>query len=617
MFYSRMGPVSGRACVFFTVLCAALFVSVTDGCCQVCPENFYEELALIETSAESKLHALNKFHRHHGIKEIPIAHTAKALAFLDTKRRPQARQQPTVRKQQIERFSFVSISESSDKDVSFLQTSVSSAAKKSAPKKKRKKRSSGKDKKGPQRDKKVPQKDLKGPQKDKKGPQKDKKGPQKDKKGPQKDKKDKDKKSKKTSQKAKKDKDKKLKKASDKKKKADSKAKKSSDKAKKSADKKAKKASDKAKKTQKAESKKSKKDAKADSKKAKKDAKADSKKSKKDAKADSKKSKKDAKASGGGSSKGGSSKGGSDSKGGSVGGSVAAGIGAGAAVGVGLGGMAVASSLMKSGKGGKSGGAPVADNVGVTVDPGFSTSVIPDTPAGLDYQQGVTCCPLCTAGFLPDADYDKRIRVPSGSSAVHGPEAFLEVLEGLKSAPLHTAVVDQCCDVCPEQNYNPRDFMDVNEFLQVAAGLDTKAKSVASKSGVKARSEISTNIKKGQAYMGTQSPTSYASVSGGGSVRVSSVDSKRGKSGKAGKGGKGGGGTLTPVATGPPRLPPSPINIDRGKTPSEYTGAKGVPCACRLCAEAMSGEEGVFEKPNRIEVPMKRPRNGLNKRKYD
>jgi hypothetical protein len=279
--------------------------------------------------------------------------------------------------------------------------------------------------------------------------------------------------------------------------------------------------------------------------------------------------------------------------------------------------MAVASSLMKSGKGGKSGGAPVADNVGVTVDPGFSTSVIPDTPAGLDYQQGVTCCPLCTAGFLPDADYDKRIRVPSGSSAVHGPEAFLEVLEGLKSAPLHTAVVDQCCDVCPEQNYNPRDFMDVNEFLQVAAGLDTKAKSDASKSGVKARSEISTNIKKGQAYMGTQSPTSYASVSGGGSVRVSSVDSKRGKSGKAGKGGKGGGGTLTPVATGPPRLPPSPINIDRGKTPSEYTGAKGVPCACRLCAEAMSGEEGVFEKPNRIEVPMKRPRNGLNKRKYD
>jgi hypothetical protein len=586
MFYSRMGPVSGRACVFFTVLCAALFVSVTDGCCQVCPENFYEELALIETSAESKLHALNKFHRHHGIKEIPIAHTAKALAFLDTKRRPQARQQPTVRKQQIERFSFVSISESSDKDVSFLQTSVSSAAKKSAPKKK-------------------------SPQRDKKGPQKDKKGPQKDKKGPQKDKKDKDKKSKKTSQKAKKDKDKKLKKASDKKKKADSKAKKSSDKAKKSADKKAKKASDKAKKTQKAESKKSKKDAKADSKKAKKDAKADSKKSKKDAKASGGGSSK------GGSSKGGSSKGGSDSKGGSVGGSVAAGIGAGAAVGVGLGGMAVASSLMKSGKGGKSGGAPVADNVGVTVDPGFSTSVIPDTPAGLDYQQGVTCCPLCTAGFLPDADYDKRIRVPSGSSAVHGPEAFLEVLEGLKSAPLHTAVVDQCCDVCPEQNYNPRDFMDVNEFLQVAAGLDTKAKSVASKSGVKARSEISTNIKKGQAYMGTQSPTSYASVSGGGSVRVSSVDSKRGKSGKAGKGGKGGGGTLTPVATGPPRLPPSPINIDRGKTPSEYTGAKGVPCACRLCAEAMSGEEGVFEKPNRIEVPMKRPRNGLNKRKYD
>jgi uncharacterized membrane protein YgcG len=562
-----MGPVSGRACVFFTVLCAALFVSVTDGCCQVCPENFYEELALIETSAESKLHALNKFHRHHGIKEIPIAHTAKALAFLDTKRRPQARQQPTVRKQQIERFSFVSISESSDKDVSFLQTSVSSAAKKVQP--------------------------------------------QKDKKGPQKDKKDKDKKSKKTSEKAKKDKDKKLKKASDKKKKADSKAKKSSDKAKKSADKKAKKASDKAKKTQKAESKKSKKDAKADSKKAKKDAKADSKKSKKDAKASGGGSSK------GGSSKGGSSKGGSDSKGGSVGGSVAAGIGAGAAVGVGLGGMAVASSLMKSGKGGKSGGAPVADNVGVTVDPGFSTSVIPDTPAGLDYQQGVTCCPLCTAGFLPDADYDKRIRVPSGSSAVHGPEAFLEVLEGLKSAPLHTAVVDQCCDVCPEQNYNPRDFMDVNEFLQVAAGLDTKAKSDASKSGVKARSEISTNIKKGQAYMGTQSPTSYASVSGGGSVRVSSVDSKRGKSGKAGKGGKGGGGTLTPVATGPPRLPPSPINIDRGKTPSEYTGAKGVPCACRLCAEAMSGEEGVFEKPNRIEVPMKRPRNGLNKRKYD
>ena len=126
--------------------------------------------------------------------------------------------------------------------------------------------------------------------------------------------------------------------------------------------------------------------------------------------------------------------------------------------------------------------------------------------------------------------------------------------------------------------------------MQVAAGLDTKGRAEASKSGTEVKSKMATNLKKGQEYLGTESQP-------------------------IGTGGNG--GTLTPVATGPPRLPPFPVNTGRGKTPSEYSGVKGVPCACRLCAEAMSGEEGVFEKPNRIEVPMKRPRNSLNKRKYD
>ena len=33
-------------------------------CCEVCPEHFYEELALLEVPMSHKLHAIKKFHNH-------------------------------------------------------------------------------------------------------------------------------------------------------------------------------------------------------------------------------------------------------------------------------------------------------------------------------------------------------------------------------------------------------------------------------------------------------------------------------------------------------------------------------------------------------------------------
>ena len=33
-------------------------------CCEVCPEHFYEDLALLEVPMSHKLHAIKKFHKH-------------------------------------------------------------------------------------------------------------------------------------------------------------------------------------------------------------------------------------------------------------------------------------------------------------------------------------------------------------------------------------------------------------------------------------------------------------------------------------------------------------------------------------------------------------------------
>ena len=49
------------------------------GCCQVCPENFYTELNFIELGVQQKLDAINRFHGQFGLPPIPAKHAKAAL----------------------------------------------------------------------------------------------------------------------------------------------------------------------------------------------------------------------------------------------------------------------------------------------------------------------------------------------------------------------------------------------------------------------------------------------------------------------------------------------------------------------------------------------------------
>ena len=56
-------------------------------CCQVCPEDFYDELSFLEEiSVQDKLHAVNKFHKEHGIAIIPKSKQAEFAHYLNNRK---------------------------------------------------------------------------------------------------------------------------------------------------------------------------------------------------------------------------------------------------------------------------------------------------------------------------------------------------------------------------------------------------------------------------------------------------------------------------------------------------------------------------------------------------
>jgi hypothetical protein len=249
------------------------------------------------------------------------------------------------------------------------------------------------------------------------------------------------------------------------------------------------------------------------------------------------------------------------------------------------------------------------------------------------------CCPLCTANFMPPNDYMRQGSEPPGSAHAWG-VSLLEkktatagaklIMEeklisnnvndknsrfkretvsmktskgGMKtskggmmsslggssgSMPMSGGVTDaqysmdargrqRCCNVCMEQLYPPRDWSDVNAFLELTH-----------------KNRKHQLLKKKKKLI---SFSSFIEISNKGFL--SSLSSAA--AGAAGAAGLGGGGSGT---FGAPRTPP--------------------PCACRLCSEAMSGLDGEENKfqpstdtnPINIDSTLQRPRNPMNKRMY-
>ena len=210
---------------------------------------------------------------------------------------------------------------------------------------------------------------------------------------------------------------------------------------------------------------------------------------------------------------------------------------------------------------------------------------------GLDFLKRTECCPLCTSNYLPKTDFTNR-RDPRGSSIMRT-SSFIQLESRVdeRAAPTKSGVVDDCCDVCVSQNLPPRDFMDVNSFLENHA-------EDARKLGRRRNGERGRKGGKGGAG------ASPASTVGGGSA-------KSGKSGKAGEAEK------VVMPSGAPAVAPSILSLKvLGRTPSSYGGTVGAVCACRLCAERMSGEEGAFEAESRLKLPLHKPRHASNKREY-
>ena len=338
---------------------------------------------------------------------------------------------------------------------------------------------------------------------------------------------------------------------------------------------------------------------------------------------------------------------------------------------------------------------------------------VPSTLQGLDFQQGKECCPICSWNYLPPKDYG-NIPDPPGAYTTRGlsSNAFLETASkkggkggrkqkgGKKKkkgkgggsskkttttikpptntkpikpikpqkplAPLNAPVVSDCCDVCIAQQYAPRDFMDVNEFLEISeqeleeeveeendndekqnvlpSFLETKSKKggkggkgksapkktskSSKKSSNKAKKSASKTAKstKKSASKTAKSTKKSAGKTAKGTKKSSNNGSKKSKGGKSkkgskgtksGKGGKGGGSVKTKaMPVGPPSIPPGPNGV-ASKTPSEYRGIKKALCGCRLCSQRMTGDAGIFEtQKNFHSEVLAVPRNEANKRAY-
>ena len=79
--------------LFLWALTAVLIPKGVRACCEVCPEDFYDELAFIEeVSAIDKLYAVNKFHAQHGIRSIPVGKHKELADFLKQRKLSRTRQ---------------------------------------------------------------------------------------------------------------------------------------------------------------------------------------------------------------------------------------------------------------------------------------------------------------------------------------------------------------------------------------------------------------------------------------------------------------------------------------------------------------------------------------------
>ena len=69
------------------MIIAFLFPKYIKACCQVCPEDFYDELSFLEeVSIHDKLYAVNKFHMEHGIKQIPCSSHKEFAKYLNSRK---------------------------------------------------------------------------------------------------------------------------------------------------------------------------------------------------------------------------------------------------------------------------------------------------------------------------------------------------------------------------------------------------------------------------------------------------------------------------------------------------------------------------------------------------
>ena len=74
-----------KVLLLLVMIIAFLFPKYIKACCQVCPEDFYDELSFIEeVSIHDKLHAVNKFHKEHGIKQIPYSSHKEFAKYLNS-----------------------------------------------------------------------------------------------------------------------------------------------------------------------------------------------------------------------------------------------------------------------------------------------------------------------------------------------------------------------------------------------------------------------------------------------------------------------------------------------------------------------------------------------------
>jgi len=258
-----------------------------------------------------------------------------------------------------------------------------------------------------------------------------------------------------------------------------------------------------------------------------------------------------------------------------------------------------------SAKASKSGGGGMLGGL-ANLAQGIVASVVGASNMGQRIEHG--CCPLCTSTFMPPNDYMRQGSEPPGSAHAWGVSLLEKKNKASKdsmgamgaamgamgggamgggmpvSSGVTTGANDQsgrqrCCNVCMEQLYPPRDWSDVNAFLQMTSGTST-------------HKGTQTFLKKKRAI-----PLKFASF-----IELMTTSTSTTGFGGASQG-------LGPQSSGRS----APLNPP--------------PCACRLCSETMSGLQGEENKfkpstdqsPQGLSsaIPLNRPRNPMNNRMYE